>query len=874
VNPILGRLAGGIIVLVMAFGTVAGAAPAEDGAFHKGQMTINRSTCWVANPASGTEEITFSDVTDEVGLTDEVTEDRWGHGVAWGDVNNDEYLDFLLGTFADYDPLNQLGYTTDQFKPDQLAIGGRNGFTVDTNFPETYGWTSGLAFADLDNDGYKDLVLSRNQEDGYDQGSPGETVVLRNDVASSGGFEIIPGAIPPNDRNRVGGRSVAVLDYNADGLLDLFITQDRFAGGESSLLRNTGGFRFVDATEAAGLPTDIEGFGVAAKDLTGDGHGDLYVVGSNRLFVANGDGTFREVDAQAAGLVRPEPQESRPTVDFDTGVSVGDVNRDGRPDVAVAHHYDSAASLGRELPPVSLYLNRGLDETGNPVFEDVTEQSGLPEVASRAADVNINDYDNDGWPDLISGVAVSRTRPAVFRHLGMRESIPQYAVPEGVGEVKETAEPGDQSHYGLPVAPADYDRDGRLDVFYDFFFSNEDGQLLLRNESESGHWLSVGLAQGGIGTQVAVYHAGGLGDSSELIGQREIAATDGYSAGVPDYAHFGLGDNKRVDLRVMLPPSSRLYAEDNVIKLRNVPADRHLQLPHGCHGGKRRNTNANKGEIDVTNLQLSDKQPLIGGHEYTASVSVTNSTARETEIAARIEVPDGWVSETVTRTLGAFASATVDVPITPGMAPSFGTLTARVTSRKPEGLTIVGWPYLYGVTSVAPQNMVALALDAGTSESPVLPGFKRLTPEDAWDATRGYGWLENTPQADNREPEPLRNPSTSVGPQDIDALQQDFVLDRRQATLRIAIPPGHHTAYLLTGDAHRPTANVTVSSRGQQLAETGGTYAAGVFKWTKIELDGVSSGRTIGLQFSAEEDNRPRVMSRWWYLNGLVLMSG
>jgi len=429
-------------------------------------------------------------------------------------------------------------------------------------------------------------------------------------------------------------------------------------------------------------------------------------------------------------------------------------------------------------------------------------------------------------------------------------------------------------HYGLPAAPADYDRDGRLDVFYDFFFSNEDGQLLLRNESESGHWLSVGSAQGGIGTRVAVYRAGGLGDPNELIGEREIVTTDGYTAGVPDYAHFGLGDNKRVDLRMVLPSSSRQYAEDGVIELKNVPADRHLQLPHGCHGGEKGDTDPNNGGVDVTNVQLSDKQPLIGGHEYTASISITNSTAREAEIAARAEVPDGWESATVTRTLGPFASATVDVPITPGMVPTFGTLTARVTSRNPEGMTVTGWPYLYGVTSVPPENMVALALDAGTSESPVLPGFKRLAPEDAWDATRGYGWLDNTPQAENREPEPLKNPLTSVGPQAIDALQQDFVLDRKQATLRIAIPAGRHTVYLLTGDAHRPTANMTVSSRGQQLAETGGTDAAGVFRWTKIELDGGSSGRTVGLQFSAEEDSRWMVMSRRWYLNGLVLMTG
>jgi hypothetical protein len=333
------------------------------------------------------------------------------------------------------------------------------------------------------------------------------------------------------------------------------------------------------------LPTNIEGFGVSAKDLTGDGHGDLYVVGSNRLFIAKGDGTFREIGAKAAGLVRPAPDPDRPKVDFDTGVSVGDVNRDGLPDVAVAEHYASAANLGRKIPAVSLYLNRGLNSRGNPIFEDVTMQAGLPSVASRSADVNINDYDNDGWPDIAAGVAVSKTRPAVFRNLGLSNGVPRYAVPAGVGQVKGTAEPGDQSHYGLPVAAADYDKDGRLDAFYDYFFSNVDGQLLLRNETGSGHWLSLSLGQalgGGVGAKVSVYRAGGLGDPNALIGQREIVATDGYTAGVPDEAHFGLGTNAAVDVRVTLPPGSRGLATNGVIELKNVPADRHLRLPDGC----------------------------------------------------------------------------------------------------------------------------------------------------------------------------------------------------------------------------------------------------------------------------------------------------
>src|SRR5215204_5785112 len=465
------QLAAGIIVICLTFAAIAGATTLADVT----QIIAEQATCWVAPAsASGTREITFSDVTDQEAITDQVTQDRFGHGVAWGDVNNDGSLDLLLGTFANYDPLVKQGYTSGTFKPDQLAIGSPNGFTIDPTFPKTYGWTSGLAFADLDNDGDKDLVLSRNQEEAYDQAKPGETIALRNNV---------------------GGRSIAVLDYNDDGLLDLFITQDRFEGAQSVLLRNKGGFQFADATASAGLPTNIEGFGVSAKDLTSDGHGDLYVVGSNRLFIARGDGTFREIGAKGAGLVRPAPDPDRPKVDFDTGVSVGDVNRDGRPDVAVAEHYASAANNGRKIPAVSLYLNKGLNSKGNPIFQDVTTTAGLPSVASRNGDVNINDYNNDGWPDIAAGVAVSRTRPALFRSLGLTNGVPKFAVPAGVGEVKGTAEPGDQSHHGLPVAAADYNKDGRLDIFFDYFFNNVDGQLLLRNETLSGHWLSLSLGR-------------------------------------------------------------------------------------------------------------------------------------------------------------------------------------------------------------------------------------------------------------------------------------------------------------------------------------------------------------------------------------------
>src|ERR687890_1764467 len=136
----LPRLAAGIVLLCLSFAAIAGATTLADVT----QIIAERATCWVAPPAaSGTQEITFSDVTDQEGITDQVTKDRFGHGVAWGDVNNDGNLDLLLGTFANYDPLVKQGYTSGTFKPDQLAISGAGGFTMDATLPQTRGGNNG-----------------------------------------------------------------------------------------------------------------------------------------------------------------------------------------------------------------------------------------------------------------------------------------------------------------------------------------------------------------------------------------------------------------------------------------------------------------------------------------------------------------------------------------------------------------------------------------------------------------------------------------------------------------------------------------------------------------------------------------------------------
>jgi hypothetical protein len=351
-----------------------------------------------------------------------------------------------------------------------------------------------------------------------------------------------------------GLRSVGVLDFDRDGNLDLFLVEDRFSGGSSVLLRNEGGFRFSDATADAGLPDDVHGLGVAAAELSGDDWPDLFVAGSNRLFVNDGAGAFREVDSGVFAWETAGPE------DDPAGVAVGDMNGDARSDLVIGQHYNSTLDGGAEVP-VRLYLNEGAGADGAPRFRDVTEQVGLVGLPTKAPHVEIADLDADGWPEIVTTASANDgTGPAVFRHLGVEDGLPRFEAPEGIGDPR----------YWIAGATFDADRDGRLDVFL-VEFDQTRTSLLLRGDGDTAHWLGaqVGPAgTGGVGATVEIYRSGRLGDASELLGSREIAVSTGNASGSLPAATFGLGDVDTVDLRVRLP------GDRKPLEVRDVPADR------------------------------------------------------------------------------------------------------------------------------------------------------------------------------------------------------------------------------------------------------------------------------------------------------------
>jgi hypothetical protein len=158
--------------------------------------------------------------------------------------------------------------------------------------------------------------------------------------------------------------------------------------------------------------------------------------------------------------------------------------------------------------------------------------------------------DNDGRPDLVLGVIykdeAGRVQPVVLKNLS----------PRG-GELRFSPPPFDKMvGYYAPAPLADYDRDGRLDMFLASWFEQLPNYLM-RNVTAAGNWLTVRIeGQGtgqntmGIGAIVRAYKAGHCGQAEHRIGRRDIVVGTGYASCEEALGHFGLGDATTCDLEI------------------------------------------------------------------------------------------------------------------------------------------------------------------------------------------------------------------------------------------------------------------------------------------------------------------------------------
>jgi enediyne biosynthesis protein E4 len=271
------------------------------------------------------------------------------------------------------------------------------------------------------------------------------------------------------------GTGVALIDYDNDGRLDLFLVNGSQLEGfgatkapTNHLYRNAGAGKFIDVTEKAGLGRSGWGSGVCAGDVDNDGNVDLYVSywGRNAMYRNRGDGTFEDVTIRS-GTGGPEKEWS-------SGCTFLDYDRDGDLDLMVTSYqaFDLATAPEpgkgancewkgmpvfcgpRGLPygAVSLYRNRG-DFT----FEDVSASSGVGAVKGFYAFTPVAvDLNGDDWTDVY--IACDSTPSILFRN-NKDGTFSDIGAEAGVAFSEHGFEQG-----GMGVGVGDFDNDGLLDL--------------------------------------------------------------------------------------------------------------------------------------------------------------------------------------------------------------------------------------------------------------------------------------------------------------------------------------------------------------------------------------------------------------------------
>ena len=303
--------------------------------------------------------------------------------------------------------------------------------------------------------------------------SPGWPMFV--DVSESAGVPFVhrASATPKKFLLETMGSGVALLDYDGDGLLDIYLLNGaRLTAGmvpgstpEKStpdywnrLYRNNGDGSFSDATEEAGVSGRGYSMGVAVGDYDNDGRPDLYVTNYplNQLFRNQGGGTFREVTG-TAGVSGGGWSSSAGFFDYDG---------DGDLDLFVCRYmqwdFDDIFCGRSELraycdpqrfPAISNLLYRN---DGDGTFTDVTRSSGIGNHPSKGLGAAFNDFDRDGRPDIV--VANDGVPQSLFLNQG-NSSFREEALLKGLAFDEDG-----NTFAGMGIDFQDYDRDGWPDV--------------------------------------------------------------------------------------------------------------------------------------------------------------------------------------------------------------------------------------------------------------------------------------------------------------------------------------------------------------------------------------------------------------------------
>ncbi len=503
----------------------------------------------IAKAARLTETMTYGGVSNVKYIIESM-----GGGCAFFDYDNDGWMDIFIvgGRKLEDVPAGA---------SNRLYHNNRDGTFKDVTAKAGLldaGWGTGVCVGDYNNDGFEDLFVTYY----------GQNKLYRNN--GDGSFTDVTakaGLLHSETRFSTG---CTFLDYNRDGLLDLFVANYvefdiktaplpslqtpncNFEGvavycgprglppPQHFLYRNNGDGTFTDVSKASGIAAVRGSYGLTAiaSDVDEDGWPDIFVACDatpSLLLMNNHDGTFRE-----EGLLRNIAVGSDGQDLGGMGIGPGDYDLDGHIDFVKTHFQDQTNGL---------YHNNGKGE-----FEDVTIKSGLGRDTRFVCwGAGIVDLDNDGNPDIL--VVAGNVNPELERvHAKYPWRCPRVVYRNnGNGTFTEV---GDEAGAAISAryvsrgcAFGDFDNDGDMDVV---IMNMNEPPSLLRNDAPAGnHWIKVRLEgthsnRSAIGSRIVVRY-GGKAQAQEVMSQSSyLSAND-------PRLHFGLGANTTADVEVRWP---------------------------------------------------------------------------------------------------------------------------------------------------------------------------------------------------------------------------------------------------------------------------------------------------------------------------------
>jgi tetratricopeptide (TPR) repeat protein len=471
-----------------------------------------------------------------------------GSGLAWGDFDNDGYDDLFVVSGGGAMDLPEA-----QRAPSVLYRNLGNGrFEKVQDFPELRILGMGAAWGDYNNDGWLDLVVTgynfialyRNdhghlvREKTFPSPKGFWTGVSWGDYNRDGYLDLyVCGYVKyvPAPKEKVG---TSTQQFGLE--VPFTLNPASYEPERNLLFRNNGNGTFTEVAGELGV-SNPEGRSLSAlwHDFDGDGWLDLYVandVSENKLYL-NRSGKF--VDAGRSAWV----EEYRGSM----GLAAGDFDRDGDDDLFISHWVAQQYALYQNLSSEQKKGSGGKPELH---FTDVAEMKGVgqPSLQSIGWGTAFVDFDSDGWPDLVvangSTFEQKETRP---RRL---VPMPSFLFWNARGEFFYDLAPWNRSfaqpHVSRGLAVADYDNDGSMDIAV---VDQGEGVRLLRNDVPHGNWIEFRLHSRPSPNKAAI----GFGDGATAIAWvngvplRRTVTSASYLSQASRRVHIGLGPASKVD---------------------------------------------------------------------------------------------------------------------------------------------------------------------------------------------------------------------------------------------------------------------------------------------------------------------------------------